>query len=452
MRATASLSLPLWTATLLGSTLFGSTLLAQNARSPQNPPDQPWRLDAWLGTPDYLRVSGSHRTRFESLNGQFRTGSTRNTEDQVFHRTLLRADYSRMAWSATLEGIDARAHNTKADSFANTTTVNTFDVLQASIGYAFGDGHRVTAGRWTMDLGSRRLIARNKYRNTINSFNGVRWDYANKQEGYEAGAFWSLPTMRRPTDPMQLVDNEHDWDNQTTDVQFFGVHAQTRIDEGSTGQVYLLGTDNSSGSNDENLWTAGFRYFRPPTRGNVSGEVEAAYQFGERGSDDVNAWFLHGSAGYTWDCDLQPSVRAAIDIATGNDSSSDYTRFNTLYGARRFEYGPTGIYGAIGRRNIISPEVRFSLKPCPATWVMVGWRDIRLEDGNDAWAEAGDNSGSGRHVGSQVECRLRWDACPGNLRFETGGVYLTGGNFRETSESGRKTDTRYFYFETILTF
>jgi hypothetical protein len=38
------------------------------------------------------------------------------------------------------------------------------------------------------------------------------------------------------------------------------------------------------------------------------------------------------------------------------------------------------------------------------------------------------------------------------MRFETGGAYLAGGRFRETSTSGRSSDTHYFFFETIFTF
>ena len=418
----------------------------------QDPPKRPIRINDYLGTPDYLRVSGSHRTRFESLNGQFRANNAlRNTEDQVFNRSIIRVDYTRDGWGATVEGLDGRAFGTAANSFANTTTVNTFDVLQANASYRTG-GHKVTIGRYTMDVGSRRLVARNKYRNTINSFGGVRWDYKNSDRGYEAGAFWSMPTIRRPSDRMMLVDNEHDWDRQSTDYQFWGAHATKRIDEGSTGQVYFFGLDDTRGNRDDQIYTVGGRYFRPSRPGHFFGEFEAAHQFGDTGPWNINAQFYHGSVGYTCDCEMQPSVRIACDIATGNDGGGEFSRFNTLFGARRFEYGPTGIYGAIGRRNIVSPEIRFTIKPTPTTWVMVGWRDIQLETGSDDWVEAGDGSGQGRSVGQQTECRLRWEPCKSNMRFEIGGAYLAGGRFRDTSTANRSSDTRYFFAETIFTF
>lgn len=449
--------MPLPTGPQLGAAVLLLFVPLTSLRAQDPPKKQPIRLDDHLGTPAWLTVSGQHRTRFESLNNQFRANpALRNTEDQLANRSLLRVDYRRERWGATLEGIDGRMFGTHADSFADTTTVNTLDLLQAYVSWQPAEGHTLAAGRWTMDLGSRRLVARNEYRNTINSFVGLRWDYVG-EDGYEAGAFWSMPTIRRPSDRrptgrMDLVDNEHDWDTQSSDTQFFGVHAQKRIDAGSTGQVYLLGFDDTRGTADEQIWTLGFRYYRPAKPGKLFGEVEAAYQFGESGPDDIDAHFVHGSIGYTCDCPMEPGVRLAIDLATGDDGDSDEGRFNTLFGARRFEYGPTGIWGAIGRRNLISPEVRFSLRPTPTTWVLLAVRDIRLESSSDAWVEAGDNTGEGKHVGTQTECRLRWEPCRDNLRFETGGAYLAGGNYRETSTTGRSSDARYFFFETILTF
>ena len=58
----------------------------------QDSPQQPFRLNKWLDTPSNFRISGSERIRYEGLDGQFRDNSTRDVEDQVFSRLLLRAD------------------------------------------------------------------------------------------------------------------------------------------------------------------------------------------------------------------------------------------------------------------------------------------------------------------------------------------------------------------------
>ena len=98
--------------------------LSAQAPTKQEPAKQePFRLNNVLGGPSYLKVSGSERLRYEGLNGQYRNSTTRDNEDQIFSRFLLRADYTRDQWGATIEGIDARAWNTKANSFADNTTV-----------------------------------------------------------------------------------------------------------------------------------------------------------------------------------------------------------------------------------------------------------------------------------------------------------------------------------------
>jgi hypothetical protein len=432
---------------------------------------EPFRVNQWLNGPSYLKFSGSERVRYEGLNGQFRDNDnpvtlpngTREVEDQVFSRLLLRADYTRGKWGSTVEGIDARAWGTKANSFANTTTVNTFDVLQANASYKFAEGHKLTVGRYTMDIGSRRLSARNKFRNTINSFNGARWDFTGK-DGYSAGAFWAMPTSRLPgnSNRAMLVDNDHDWDKQSIDYQFYGLHSTQNVNERTTAQFYALQlSDHRMGARSRDLTTVGARVNTAAERGKLFGQAEVAYQFGTRESDagnsmtqDVHAYFVHGSIGKTFDHATKPTIRLALDVASGDDTNdaTSYGRFDTLFGARRFEYGPTGIYGAIGRRNIVSPEIRFSFNPTPNTWVLVAARDFRLASQSDGWREAGDTTGTSSDIGQQVECRLRWDVKPKSVRLEGGAVYLSGGQFRETSTAGRSTDTRYFFFEAIFTF
>jgi hypothetical protein len=428
--------------------LCAPRLLSQEAQQ------GPFRLDEWLGRPANLRFSGSERIRYEGLDGQFRAGNTRDVEDQVFSRLLLRADYTRDNWGVTVEGIDARAWGTKANSFANTTTVNTFDFLQASLTWQPADGHMVTVGRYTMDIGSRRLSARNRYRNTINSFNGVRWDYEG-EDGFEAGAFWNAPTIRRPGARAQLVDNEHELDTQSTDFTFFGAHATQRVDERASAQVYLLGLSDhrDSQSSSRDLTTAGFRYLLPAAPGRMFGETEVAYQFGGRGAADVSAYFVHGAIGRQFDVAMKPKLSFALDVASGNDADDpDWNRFDTLFGARRWEYGPTGIYGAIGRRNLVSPEVRVTFQPVDDLTVMLAARSMRLAAAADGWREAGDTTGTGGDVGDQYECRVRWDVAPKSLRLEGGAAYFAGDTFRETSTLGRRTDTSYFYFQTVWTF
>lgn len=113
-------------------------------------------------------IDGEVRARFEALDGEFRLG--RGGSDQALNlRTHLRATWQGKHWEAEGELMDARIHREASNAFISNSQVNTVDVLQAWIGrrWETGDGeHRLRAGRLTLDISTRRLVARNRYRNT----------------------------------------------------------------------------------------------------------------------------------------------------------------------------------------------------------------------------------------------------------------------------------------------
>lgn len=416
---------------------------------------------------DWLRLSAIHRTRFESLHNQFRADPAppaaprRDTEDQWFFRTSLRADVDLAPLGATIELMDSRAYGGDGAFLTGTALVNTTDFVQAFAAVTNGE-HRVRAGRWAQNVGSRRWIIRNGYRNTINTFTGVEY-YWHDDRGQDLRAFWTMPVRRRPFDAPSLRDNEFEWDDQDLDLQFFGVFGTRRVDERTTLEAYVFGLEEDRpGSLMRHIYTPGVRWLRPNAPGDWSCEVEATFQFGrQRGaaagpSLDHNAWFGHASIGYQWDYACRPTIRLAYDHATGDDDPNDgeNNRFDRLFGAPRFDLGPTGLWSAIQRTNFRSPELRVSCRPTTASWIMVAWRDLRLESSRDAWVGAGvrDVTGaSGEHVGHHVELRARFDILPKTAYVEVGGAYLFAGRFVDSAPNSQGGDSRYFYVETIWT-
>ena len=77
-----------------------------------------------------------------------------------------------------------------------TTEVNAFELGQAYLGFDMADiagkgtVSTLTAGRFTQNVGSRRLIARNQFRNTIDASTGVAYDWEN---GARTGCACSTP-------------------------------------------------------------------------------------------------------------------------------------------------------------------------------------------------------------------------------------------------------------------
>jgi hypothetical protein len=438
------------------------------APPPTEAPSGPWRLSTAVGLPDWLRIGGQIRLRYEAIEGQFRSPTRLLERDHYFtmrSNLLIEADLDPVG--AAVEILDARQYDASEGSVLNTTIVDSFDFLQANLDLdlgALGDGrHGVRAGRRTMDLGSRRLVARNAFRNTINAFDGVSWEWA-EQDGAEANVFWTLPVRGLPRDRGSLLDNEQEFDEHDLDEQFYGAFLSTPLAGRTTLEIYTYVLDEDSQTSlRRELYTPGFRLLRERTAGGLDYEVESALQFGDStllsdgtGLDHL-AFFVHASVGYTFAAAWRPRLRVAYDYASGDRDPNDGNneRFDTLFGARRFEFGPTGIYGAIARSNLSSPELRLELRPGERTRVMTAVRGVWLAEASDAWVPAAlqDPTGqSGRHVGDQIEASIRYDLLPKNVDLEVGGAYLFAGSFQERAPGGRGQDTAYAYVQMTLTF
>ena len=188
-----------------------------------------WTLnEAFL--PENLFLEVSHRTRYEFLNDEFRAGQNGDT-DVVAFRTLIHAGIhlpSGFTLGAELQ--DSRTEQ-NADTVLNTGIVNAAELLRAYVSVTrdemLGGTLNAQAGRITMDLGSRRLVARNRYRNTINGFTGldVRWQGNAETGNLELRGFWTLPVRREPGARSRLLDNDAVFDNESLEQQFWGLFA-----------------------------------------------------------------------------------------------------------------------------------------------------------------------------------------------------------------------------------
>ena len=127
-----------------------------------------------------------------------------------------------------------------------------------------------------------------------------------------------------------------------------------------------------------------------------------------------------------------------------------------MYGVRRFDFGPLGIYGPFARANIISPGIRLQLKPSSKVALFVAHRAYWLASNKDAWvvARVRDPEGdSGSYLGQQLEARLRWDIHPKNLRWEIGGAYLFKGGFaNDAPNANGQSDPNFLYSQFTFSF
>jgi hypothetical protein len=450
---------------LFVSLLFHAPLAAAEAGTEQ----QGWKPHAINDhLPDWASLTVEHRTRYEYLSEEFRPGTSGDHEILVL-RTLIngRVEVADGLWfGAELE--DSRAE-VNDDTLLNTTIVNAFELLRAYVEYNRKDfmGGTLLAqgGRITMDLGSRRFVARNRYRNTINGFTGldVKWKSDN---GTELRGFWTLPVLRDPTLFENLKDNKVKFDDEDLDFQFWGLFAGVDIPEVGRGEVFLLGLHENDqpdlATRKRDLYTPGFRVFQKPALEQFDYQFESAFQFGRSRTSataptrsDHFAHFHHVEVGYTFDVPWSPRVVAQYDYASGdqNPTDGDNNRFDTQFGARRFDFGPTGIYGPFARGNLNTPGIRVQFKPTKTVTSFVAVRSYLLADRKDTWTSGlRDAEGkSGSYLGTQIEMRVRWNILPGNLMLEAGYAHLFDGEFiKDAPNSYKPGDLNYVYTQFVL--
>ena len=449
--------------------LFGLAMqqpaIAEEA--PGSAPREPWTLEEALGLPERLSISIDQRTRYEYLDNQFRAG--RPGSDQILAlRTRVHAQLRVTDWlSLGAEFQDSRAYLEDANTQVDTGLVNSAELLQAylklSFDGIFGGSNEITLGRTTLDLGSRRLVARNRFRNTSNAFSGIDWAWRGAR-GRELHAFYLLPIQRLPNDDAGLRSNTVAFDHENSDFQFFGLFFATDLPWGDVLELYVFG-DYEVGQFDplepdatanRQIGTPGLRLWRAPSRGGIDYEIETVVQVGQsRAAENHLAHFHHLQIGYTFETCWSPRVILHYDYASGDKDPSDGNneRFDTLFGARRFDYGPSSIYGAFARSNINTPGVRLRLKPAPGWTAFVDYRAVWLAAKRDNWVGTGvrDPSGaSGSFVGQQIEFRLRWRPLPGNLMIEVGSAHLFAGEFIDRAPNSNGGDTHYVYSQIVV--
>jgi hypothetical protein len=454
---------------LMGALLLASTLCSPAAAIPPEPKRGPWRLDDLL--PERLSISTSFRTRYEFLDEQFRVTGEGDTAAVVL-RTLVHTRLRVMDWfTVGAEFQDSRLVY-QDDVPGSTTIVNAAELLRAygelKLPELLGGELEGRFGRITMDVGSRRFVARNRFRNTLNAFTGVDVEWAG-EHGRALRAFWVLPIERLPALPEEVLDNEVEFDHEGLELQFWGLFGCSDLPWVGSGELFVFGLHEEDRddrpSRNRRIYTPGWRLFRAKAPGRFDYMYEGAVQAGKSrastsATEDLDhiAHFQHVEVGYTFDLPWSPRVALQYDYASGDEDPDDgkNDRFDTLYGARRFDFGPTGIYGPFARSNINTPGIRIQVDPSKRISAFVAYRAFWLASKTDAWTTTGvrDPDGeSGSHVGSQIEFRVRWDPLPGNLRLELGYAHLFAGEFiRKAPNVSHRGDSNYVYTQAVISF
>ncbi len=467
--------------------------------------------------PDWLSVGLENRTRYESLSGAFKgsAGSTPQQRSQggdqvIAFQTDLWVQAKFKKFRVAAEFLDARtaAQDTGGNNAVpfpiNNSSADTLDFAQGYVDWAdqnflrSGLGTEIKAGRQTFDLGSRRLVARPVFRNTVNNFTGIRTrviDY----DHWQFNAFVTVPVLRYPNynsvTPNQNLQNQQVWDHEDTNSWFAGgIFEGNNLYKNVNAELYLywLGEGDSSKNPTRNrrYFTPGVRYYIKPSKGHFDFQAEGMGQFGTvnyaatstyaNTQQTHEAWSSHIELGYSFDLPWSPRFFFEYDYASGsknwaNKSTSAVDgRFDPLYGASDFDFGPTGIYGAFQRSNINSPGYKFNFSPRNDLEFSLQQRLVWLASDQDCWGGSTCTAattpalanGKGSFVGDQLAFRGRYNF-NSSLNFEAGWYHLFKGSFAETAKTTNSTggtnglasgpstpgiDTDYFFVQTQLRF
>lgn len=403
------------------------------------------------------------RLRYETIDGQVRPGF--NPSDELVDlRTIVTATYRNGPFRAGAEVYDSRSWLANSRTPISTNEVNALEPVQAwvavDIAHPFGAGTSLAlqGGRFLLNLGSRRLVAADDYRGTTNAFTGLRVDLGLKP--VKATLVYVLPQQRRPDALPSVLDNKVALDHEGFDqVLWGGMVTWPCVAGKATGEIgfFHLGEHDTPGhpTRDRSLDNVNLRLVRGPVRGAFDVELEGIYQSGQISTSltsgaprvGVSAWFAHASLVYTFPNAWQPHLTATLDVATGDRAGGRYTRFDSLFGMRRADLGPVGLYNVVARSNVLTPGIRLEAAPDKRTEFMLDYRLLWLAQASDSFSGTGvvDASGrAGNFAGQQIDARVRHWIVPQRLRFEVDAVWLAKGRFQTAAPNAPATgDSRY---------
>lgn len=409
------------------------------------------RLNGWqaLESVDWLDAGVNSRFRYELRENDYRTPGM-VSDDALFSQTLVYLGVREVMDPLRFAGEFEDSRRMLSDRVAVPNESNYTEALQAHADLHFDhtlddQPLTATAGRMTFDAVDRRLIARNRFRNAINSFDGFRLRLGEDRRPWEVDAFVLRPVERNVEDFDQ--SNDHAW--------LYGVTGYWRA--GSPGieiEPYWLWLDQEARQGfplQRSLHTFGVHAFGQWAEGHWDYDVSLAGQLGETRNLPHRAWAAHAETGYSWKVPWKPRVGLWINYATGDRDPGDGSqqRFDPLFGATFAFYGYSGYFNW---QNLINPSVRFSVLPTDRLRCELIHRMYWLASERDAWVRGlrWDPTGnSGQFIGQELDLRTaypvwRW------LELEVVYAHFFPGAF--VADTGPSPGSDFTYLQATLRF
>lgn len=355
-----------------------------------------------------IETTTNIRTRYEYFEDQF--GAQQKADDIIATRISSRLTFRKGPLALDAELVDSRIFRASTFTPLGTDDINTTEPIQLSMSWKgqLNDRDRsgellLKAGRFTMDIGSRRFIARNRFRNTLNTFDGLKVDY--HKEGLSTTFFYTFPVSRLPERYTEKSTSEFELDKSSSDQRFYGVFSEIETTRGNLA-FYALRDDTTQTDTQVHTQRNTFGHLAQLSlMKNIALDYEIAFQRGNRGFQAIKAGFIHTAVTTSLN---NLTMQLFYDKATGDDVTTDnYEGFSTLYGARRFEFGPTGIFGVFARDNMSSPGISTTIAFSKDTELQLKYRQFNIHKSGDSGRLNGTVLENSAFLGSLSELRMR---------------------------------------------
>lgn len=396
---------------------------------------------------DWLEVGGEFRTRYEYRSNDFRQ-SIRTVDDQMLYRTrgYLGVKEILDPFRFAVEFQDSRRYGSQFPR--NDRDVNEFDFIQAYgelyLDDALGKDRPVSVkvGRHSYEALDRRLIGRNEWRNTSNSFHGVRASFGQQKNDWQLDVHALQPVIR----------DLYDFDEANDRQWFFGsIGHIRRWSDIITLQPFYLGLHQDGDDisiMDRMIHAPGLRGYGPFGNSGFDYDFQVVYQFGRNGSQDHNAFGSVVELGYSAKHDWKPRFSANYGYATGDEDPSDNSneRFERFFGFGR----PWSASDYFQWENVHAPKLRVEFQPTSKLRIDTGYNWYWLASDTDRWNNGNlrdDTGQSGDFIGHEFDIRFRhpltkqMDANVGYSHFESGEF---------TEKAGRGGNSEFFYVEVTV--
>jgi len=400
---------------------------------------------------DWLDIGFEHRTRFEVRDNDFR----RDTDDVdlpvlLRHRLYLGVNQILDPFRFYIEFQDSRRENSMfpRDDRDN----NEVEVIQAVAELNFKDGLgverplRLQAGRFAFEYLDRRLIARNEWRNTTNTFQGFRAILGQQKNDWQVDVIAMQPLERLLYAP----------DRPRTDQWFLAVIGDwRRWSDTITLQPYYLGLEQNWNHNksvstmNRSIHSMALRGYGLIGKSGYDYDFDVVYQLGKNGTQDHRAYGFTTEVGKSFDHPWKPRASVNYGYGSGDRNPNDGTnqRFERYYGFAR----PWSNNDYFQWENVSAPKLRFEAQPTAEWRLDFGYNWYWLASSQDRWNNANlrDRTGqSGDFIGQELDIRSRYKLFS-RLDTNIGYAHFVPGGFTRKT-SGRSGDSNFFYIELSL--